>query len=254
MDADLTFRVKQLSLQLGTSEQKLLGDLLDNLDHSPENSHPNFSVEDLEDRFVFHNVVYEGKERTYTMFKDYDTNYRSQDNCVSFLSAKGQKLISAPELGAVFEAMYDNKKGGYKKEIRAAKKFFREILTKHMLMTGSMVIYNPDGNDKVIHNYGLEDVRTIDANLVGPDGYVGREHSSVIQSVFGTDNVPKHRKVMRYISGKPEYLLRINSTVDNQTERPVQLNVSNVVFVVNVDYVNYDGVSLGWVFDAEKSP
>ncbi|MBU2612773.1 MAG: hypothetical protein KKB62_03575 [Nanoarchaeota archaeon] len=88
--------------------------------------------------------------------------------------------------------------------------------------TLSRVIYNPKGEDEVIHWYGTSDEEKMKGHLVGKDGFIKNiNNPNALEFLLGTSDIKRINGVTNSINKTPMYFWRFNSKPNERTERVV---------------------------------
>ncbi|MBI4017051.1 MAG: hypothetical protein HY363_05155 [Candidatus Aenigmarchaeota archaeon] len=208
-----------------------------------------FSIDDgLGDRFVIKNIPF--KDAFYTLQWSEELidggQSRTQDEWKDFLQQSEWKLPDAPLYHATLAALYAHKDGLQSELVEKVRNTFSKHFKERWLVTGSWVVYEPQGNDTVKHALlGAEK----QAMVVGPDGWVnarcGFEDS--MNALLCTCELAEVEKVYEWVSGKKPYLWRINNKKNVNAERAVVLGVYLDRFVIDA-YVIISAVGplSGW--------
>ncbi len=130
-------------------------------------------------------------------------------------------LGSAPLITALFTALYDNKGVHGVEELR---KLFADDF-KIGVMTATRVTYQAEAPDLVTHGVGMLKPRTLEARLIGPNGYVNTNMSDLTQALFGNSDADKVCAVYEWVTGRRLYLLRLNKQPKKNKESALLLNI-----------------------------
>ena len=86
--------------------------------------------------------------------------------------------------------------------------------------TSTRIVYNPSGNDLVVHSSGTSREYSLDAEVVGSDGFMGDiPDKKVLESLLGTSDVENINEVANWINGTNAFLWRLNSKPKQKVER-----------------------------------
>ncbi|MBI5880629.1 serine/threonine protein kinase [archaeon] len=204
-----------------------------------------FFIEELADRYRIHGVIYNGAERTVDWSKKllHGGEALTQDQHIERLKGKEWKLADAELYTATIMALYENRAHpdtGQNKLVKKVKEMFADDFRKHWVMTGTRARYrsNKDkevvqeiryasGNDDVIHDYKQPEQRTVEEDLVGPDGWIHATSGLQlpVHALLGISDLDNFGNACEWLSGKKPYLWRLNSRPDTDTERAVVLGV-----------------------------
>ena len=105
-----------------------------------------------------------------------DGNYHTQKEWTNHRKKTGWGPCSAPLIFSVLSALYDNK--GVK-GVEKLRKLFADDFRNYLMMTATGISYRSSGLDIVTHDAGTPEERTLEARLVGSDGYVDAEMGDV---------------------------------------------------------------------------
>jgi hypothetical protein len=135
-----------------------------------------------------------------------------------------------PLFHGVINALYQNREESFKEQIEAARTFLLDFVSYIRLMTLTRIIYAPNGQDLVIHNYGQVDKYEVPSNFVGPDGDITNPETNAgaaLQALLGTQQSPQEiNQVYRWFSDTDFYLMRINT-------RPQEITEEIAVFIAD---------------------
>lgn len=200
-----------------------------------------FSIEELEDRFVLNGVHYRNGIYTIEWSKQLLDNgeAHTQDEWLKTLKGGEWSLADAPLNQATMTALYEHKDDPNKdlaKLVRAIQKMLKKDFEDNWMITGSRVVYRPEGNDKVIHNYATSEEYAVEANIVGPDGF-NKDAEDALEALLDTKDIKKVKQVIKWTSGKKPYLCRLNTKPEQDVERVVVLGVGSIGrFIIVADF------------------
>jgi len=99
--------------------------------------------------------------------------------------------------------------------------FLKKAHRGNLLITSTRAIYNPSGEDIIIHNYRLENQKDIKTKLVGSNGpIIGLKDEKVIQAVFDTkDDSLTISEDFKNLNGTETSLWRLNSKPTSKQEK-----------------------------------
>ncbi len=93
--------------------------------------------------------------------------------------------------------------------------------------TLTRVIYNPLGEDEVIHNYGTTDKYSLNGKVVGSDSWIkDMKDKRTLELFLGTSDVSEINNVFSWINKTPGYILRVNKKPKEKDEGVVRLGAS----------------------------
>ncbi|MFH1181998.1 MAG: hypothetical protein V1702_03495 [Candidatus Woesearchaeota archaeon] len=125
---------------------------------------------------------------------------------------------SGPLITAVLTALFDNKGVEGVEELKAL--FAGDFKEWNMTSTG--ITYRAI-HDLVTHDIGLPEQTTLEARLVGPDGYVDKKMSQVMQALLGNNDADKINTVYKWVTGGDAYLWRLNERPTKDENRVLLL-------------------------------
>ena len=86
--------------------------------------------------------------------------------------------------------------------------------------TLTRVIYNPSGEDKIIHNYKTSDQYSLNGKVVGPDGWINEiPDENTLEKLLGTSNIEQINKVSQWINNTDTHIWRLNSKPKTKNKR-----------------------------------
>ena len=176
----------------------------------------------------------------------------TQDNLATFVSPEGFRALSMKDyVGKAFAGLYDLRNKG--SDAESAMQFVRSTLRNKFPNTLTRIRYTPSGKDKVIHNYGTPDHKTIGVNFVGDDGDI-TEVLSLKACLALTGRKPEEvAEIMRYINGTDSFMWRLNSKPSSVDERVAWFGAGSDRAVLYCDRdPTYSDSSLGVRFVARK--
>ena len=153
------------------------------------------------------------------------------------------KLVSSLVYGATLLALYNARKTVQDEE----KKLFAQLTqlfqkdfatSHHYFFTSTRLIYTRQGPDHVFHNYGYADAQQRDLDLTGPCRYFTKEDADVLEALFGTRDVNKFTKAIKWLTGKKPHLWRCTAKPQQDDVRVFALGCCDYDFdfVADVDF------------------
>ncbi len=203
-----------------------------------------FHIEELDDRYSFHNLEYHYGIYTVDWSKElFDGGQNNnQADWVKITKKTEFKLPSAPLYHATIAALYNNQDHPDSEQqdlVQTVREVFQKDFTNSWMMTSTRAKYAKNGKDVVTHDWKSKNARTVKGSFVGQNDYVNDScgFDNVINAILGTDDLALVEEVYEWIGkeGKKPYLWHINNKPDNDIERPVVLGVvgDNVRFDVD---------------------
>ena len=189
-----------------------------------------FSLENLVDSWMINGVNYRNGIYQVELGKELLENkaQKTQDEWIKYTKQaiqNNQFYLGDMQLyHSLFEALFRNKDNAQHKDvIEQARVFLQKTFESYWLMTLSRVKYTKQGQDKVTHNYGLQDKLEIQGNIVGADGYITQINpQNELNAILGRDDINEINQVYNWITGKNTYLWRLNSKPKKDDERVVR--------------------------------
>jgi len=188
-------------------------------------------------------VDYRGEIGTFKLFEKM-TPAMTQDHLSEFYErerAKGNPYPMDSVLHfAIMNAFYDIR------NVSPMNKKFRDFLQqnseklRNFLQTGfqrhlntlTRIIYNPSGEDKIIHNYKTSDEYSIDEHVVGPDDWMKDiQDKKVLEVLLRTQDVVQIDKVSQWINKTNTCIWRLNSEPKTKDERVVSFRTFPYRFI-----------------------
>ena len=166
-------------------------------------------------------VVYKRETRTYRLFEQM-TPEMTQDNLSEFYEQEKQKgnphPTDMPLIMAIASRAYgliDNSPQEAEELRNLLKNSFRTFPN-----TLTRIIYNPSGEDKIIHNYKTSDQYSLDGKVVGLDSRIDEiSDKIVLEKLLGTQDVIQINKVSQWINKTNSFIWRLNSKPKTKDER-----------------------------------
>ena len=173
-----------------------------------------------------------------------------QDKWVKFLQKSEWHLPDALTYHASLAALYQHKDGFQSQLVERIQSVFSAHFKKHWLMTGSRVVYKPQGNDVVKHSH--DEVSVV---IVGADGLVNAQSGfeDSIEALLGMRDLTEVENVYEWISRKKPYLYRLNDKLTQKTERAVVLGVFSSDRFDIVGNISSSWPALGVVYTGAKN-
>ncbi|MFH1669143.1 MAG: hypothetical protein ABIA62_04405 [Candidatus Woesearchaeota archaeon] len=226
-----------------------------------------FRIEELDDRYRFHNLEYHGGVYTVDWSKDLLDNGVShkQEDWIGIVADGEFKLPSASLYHATIKALYENQDHPVDEQqdlVQTVREVFQKDFKGRWMMTSTRVKYASKNKgwfkkqqpDIVTHDWKTKNARTVNGSYVGPDGYVNEtsDFEDVINAILGTDDLTLVEEAYEWIGkeGKKPYLWRVNQTPKKDVERAVVLGVyvnSNRFGIYANDVIYYYGPVRGVV-------
>jgi len=182
-------------------------------------------------------VFYRGEARTYRLFEKM-TSRITQDRLAEFHEqekAKGNPCpTDMPLICAIGTRAYTLKNEN-PKEAERLRNFLQAGFQKYPT-TLTRIIYNPSGEDKIVHNHGTSDEYSIDAKVVGPDDWIKKiPDKNVLEKLLGTSNIKQINKVSQWLNKTNTYLWRLNSKPKTKDERVAEFGADDGWLVLSCD-------------------
>ena len=123
-------------------------------------------------------------------------------------SKEGFHAASMPEYLELFDALYKLRgKGG---EVEKARQFIMDSM-RGSLNTLTRLLYQPEGNDRVIHGYGTKSPVEKQVDLVGQDGNILEVLTPEVSLALTGKTPEQVVELMKYINGTKAYVWRLNN-------------------------------------------
>lgn len=168
-------------------------------------------------------IDYRGETHTYRVFEKM-APVMNHDNLVEY--SMGEKQKGNPYIGdsiltfATMSVAYNLRKK-HSEEIEMFRKFLQSGL-KQYPGTLTRIIYNPQGEDEIIHNYKTSDEYILNDKVVGSDGWIKDiPDKKILKSLLGIDNIKRINEISQWINNTNTYLWRLNSKPLQKNERVV---------------------------------
>ena len=213
-------------------------------------------IEELSDRFVLKGIPYQGGHHDVAWGKELLDNgqARTQDSWTYFLQGSEWHLPDALTYHASLAALYQHKDGSQSQLVERIRIVFSAHFKKHRLMTGSLVVYEPQGNDVVKHSPPPDKVPAI---IFGADGWVNAQSGfeDSIEALLGMRNLTEVENVYSWLSEKKPYLWRLNNRLNQRAERAVVLGIiiNDRFNIFCIDYICNSWPALGVVYTGAKN-
>lgn len=173
----------------------------------------------------------------------------SQLDAIELLHGRPETLITGPEFWTLFEYMHDNRNNEYKTQIEALRQLFVE---NEILMTGTCVLYQPKGPDKIIHGVDTKRPRVVRADIAGMlDLNCATEHDS-ISALIGATDFKKMNEVFAWLTGKDVrvHMKNLGEKPHVETKRALTFDLAyNMCLDVggaSDNYLTDTGAVFGW--------
>ena len=100
-------------------------------------------------------------------------------------------------------------------------------MKEHWLVSLTRIIYKPNGNDQIIHNYKQPNQTINEINtLIGKDGYINKiaNIQLPLNNLLQTNNqsIKQINEIYKWITEKDTYFWRINQTPNQDIESVVR--------------------------------
>lgn len=154
-----------------------------------------------------------GKTETYEIIGEM-TPAKTQDKLIE---KYGLEIPSTELLFGIMSRTYELRNKD--KEVSETLRLFLRKGVRAYPNTSTRIVYDSNGNDKIIHNYGTSN-NTIDTQVVGSDGWINKiPDKKVLESLLGTQDIAGINNISQWINGTDSYLWRLNSKPDKKLER-----------------------------------
>ncbi len=221
-----------------------------------------FSIEKLDDRYRISGVLYEGRASVVDISRELldDGAEHTQQEWVDLTREQEWRVPSGPLYHAVCTALYDNRNHADEQQrslVDKVKQMLAKDFKDSWMMTSTRIFYNPQGKDTVVHNFGYENERRVNENIVGVNGFINRGcgFGSTTNALLGTSDGERVKAVYSWLSGKESYLCRLNSNPKKIDEHVLELGDCDRFGISADGNVNYVRWARGMVaHGAENSP
>ncbi|NQU78537.1 hypothetical protein HQ545_02085 [Candidatus Woesearchaeota archaeon] len=197
-----------------------------------------FNIEELDDRYRFHNLEYRDGIYTVDWSKELldGGNSHTQEEWTGIVKDNEFGIPSAPLYHATIKLLYENQDHPVAEQqdlVQVVREVFQKDFTDYYMMTSTRIKYSGKKKkqqpDVVTHDWNTPQARITEGSFVGPNGYVkpGCGFDDVIQAVLESNDTQLIEEAYEWIGKetKKPYLYRINNTPDNDVERAVVLGV-----------------------------
>jgi len=167
-------------------------------------------------------VVYRGKTGAYEFVGEMVPAMTQEKQMEKY----GVKIPSAPLFWAIADRAYElrNENPDSAETLRS---FLQQGLRKYP-NTSSRIIYEPFGQDEIIHNYNTSEQYSLSADIVGSDGEITDiPDKEVLEALLETKDIDKINKVSNWINGTPFWIWRLNSRPKQKDERVARFLVGS---------------------------
>src|SRR3989344_7567469 len=195
---------------------------------------PDFSLEDKTDFYEIKGVHYNNGICRVNLSKTLLPSRTQDEHAEHRLNAKPNEfyLADISLYYALFTELFSNRDSPYKPKIEEARRFIKKSMLEHWLTTLTIVHYNPNGNDMIIHNYGQKDRRKDNLNtFIGPNGEITKISNAEkpLQLLLNTNqNASEINSVYNWLADFNAYLWRLNSRPEKTDERVAGLYAGTV--------------------------
>ena len=185
-------------------------------------------IHTTENFWTIEGVLYRGKVHAVDLAKTLLDKgaAKTQDQWIDYTREARERndfyLPDFPLLHGIVTRLYEQRSQAGVEAIRAQVQAWTR---EKWLMTTTRIRYNPQGEDKVIHNYTLPDEERIDTSFVGPDEWIkGSTTPEAVQVLLGTSqSMQEINTVYRWLNGTDTYLYKINTKPSQPDERVARL-------------------------------
>ncbi len=201
-----------------------------------------FRIEELDDRYRFHNLEYHDGIYTVDWSKDLlDGGVgHTQEDWMTRTADTEFQVPNALLYHATIAALYNNQDHPVAEQqdlVQAVRAVFQKDFVNNYMMTSTRVksagkkkgLLRKKQSDVITHDWNTPTARTTKGSFVGSDGYVkpGCGFDTMIEALLGTDDFALVEEAYEWIGeqSKKPYLYRINNQPDNDIERVVVLGV-----------------------------
>lgn len=126
---------------------------------------------------------------------------------------------SLPRYHALFATLYQHKDGQNKVTIQEIQRFLKDKFNKHWLTSLTRIRYARDGQDNIIHDYGLPSQSEVLEDMVGPDERIkDAQNKNAYKALFGTDDIAEINATYRWITEKDAHLWRMRNKPKEDVE------------------------------------
>ena len=211
-----------------------------------------FSISDNDTFWTLNGVSHRNRSHQVNLLKSLleDGESKTQDEWIKFAkSAMKNKEFYTPSMDLVYSIIRttylnkDNQK--YQNEILQVKDFLKTSATNNYLITTTRLKYQPQGKDKIIHNYKLSNQYEIQENIVGSDDCIHQLQNvnKTLDALLGSDNPQEINNTFNWIFGVNTYLWRVNSTPKEEDERVARFSAGSGWVDLSCNWVPADSSS-----------
>lgn len=155
--------------------------------------------------------------------------YHNQAGWQEALQESPWRLITGPEYWSLMENLFENQGDEHVETVR---KLLAGDFKQHWMMTGTQIIYTPDGLDRVVHGIDQANPPVVEANITGQDGYLEDHMRAATEALLGADDIDKVKEVYGWLNNRKPYLWRLNKKPAQETKRALGLGDFNDVSII----------------------
>ncbi|MBR9692739.1 hypothetical protein GOV07_02285 [Candidatus Woesearchaeota archaeon] len=158
--------------------------------------------------------------------------YLNQAGWQEALQESPWRLITGLEYWGLMENLFDNQGDEHVKTVR---KLLADDFKQHWMMTGTQIIYTPNGLDRVVHGIDQDNPLVVEADITGQEGYLNDYMRAATKALLGTDDIDKVKEVYGWLNNKKPYLWRFNKKPTQEVKRALVLGGSSGYADIDAD-------------------
>ena len=194
-----------------------------------------------DDRYIISPVLYRGELYQVSLGADLldGGKKHTQDQWVDALQGTEWRLPSAPLMLGLLSTLYSVRDGTDASLVAEVQEKLKKDFKDLWMMTGTRIKYATNGLDTVLHEYRSPEEYSLEAPILGPDGWVtpSCEYGPSIDALLETTDLAALESVSEWASGKKPYLWRVNNTPSSEVQRALVLGVvSSDGFFIDANY------------------
>jgi hypothetical protein len=134
----------------------------------------------------------------------------------------------------------------FKQTAEEIRQFIHKTFREGWPTTLTRIAYQPNGKDKIIHNYSMPNEYSLDELIVGPDREIEGRDKNALKAILGTDNLKEIQDIYQWLNQTPTWIWRVDDKPINIDERVAWFGAGSNRTVLGCDrYPSDQDSSLG---------
>jgi hypothetical protein len=211
-------------------------------------SHLTDEIREDDTHYIMRPIIYRNSSYEVSVAKEWLPDVNTPTEWIDYLRDTQEKLASAPLQMLTLMFLYDKRNESPLVE-RVREELRGDYHIGNWIANSSRVIIAPtNGTDKIIHEHGMPDEYSIDANVIGSDGWnpLNMNDRRLLLSLTGIDSMERFREMMIWLTGDEPKLYRKRSR--DTTAHTISVGIGTSIDDLMIDLTSVEELqhARGW--------